>query len=205
MKKIVTGIVSPLFIRVVLVVSGIGMALLLITGIVLLSLNPGTALRLVLLSTMLVIFWLLFLEIGSVVWVIIQRDLERIQHGDASLTGSTIIDAEPLDVYTATELRTPGVYVIHSQGYYKIGQSGNIASRLASLQTASPHPIEVVLVIPHAQPDALEAQLHHQFASRRAQGEWFILTPGDVAWLRSQQAQLADREMPRSRFLRRKK
>lgn len=65
------------------------------------------------------------------------------------------------------------IYFIRSQGFVKIGITGNVNSRLAQLQTASAHVLELLAVIPGSR--AKEAMLHRKFAHLRASGEWFRL------------------------------
>lgn len=79
----------------------------------------------------------------------------------------------------------PGVYVVESQGRYKIGMSTNVRSRISSLQTSNPYPITIVRVFWADNPEQLERQLHARFARRRLVGEWFALTPGEVHFVKA--------------------
>lgn len=75
------------------------------------------------------------------------------------------------------------VYVIDGgNGFYKIGSTSNLESRLRTLQASSPCPLTVVMQGPGS--FHLERALHRQFAHRRAHGEWFELTKPDLKELR---------------------
>lgn len=66
---------------------------------------------------------------------------------------------------------TPTIYFIATQDRQaiKIGYSGNVADRLATLQTGSPIPLVLVATMPGTQTQ--EQRLHAQFD--RINGEWF--------------------------------
>lgn len=73
------------------------------------------------------------------------------------------------------------VYVIRLFGYYKIGRTQSVASRM---KTLSPTllPESPVLVFSGRVYNAakVESTLHKRYAASRAQGEWFRLTPFDL-------------------------
>lgn len=76
------------------------------------------------------------------------------------------------------------IYVIQSQGLYKIGMTGNLADRLKAFKTSLPggmRPIRTKLV-DHA--GKAETFLHEKFAGKRLNGEWFNLSEEDVAWIK---------------------
>lgn len=63
-------------------------------------------------------------------------------------------------------------------GLYKIGRTiGDPASRIQTMQTGSPVPLELVMVLPHVR---WEDVLHHHYREQRRQGEWFELGPSDL-------------------------
>lgn len=68
-----------------------------------------------------------------------------------------------------------GVYLVESGGFYKIGKSKNIKSRLSSLKTGSPNGVELLSTYePYAMTrDRLEKLLHERYADSRTTGEWF--------------------------------
>jgi len=64
------------------------------------------------------------------------------------------------------------VYFISSvRGPIKIGFAANVQARLATLQTASPQPLQVLAAI--AGTAQAERAIHRHFASLRLEGEWF--------------------------------
>jgi hypothetical protein len=76
----------------------------------------------------------------------------------------------------------PGLYVIKSAGYYKIGFASDLKSRLVSLKIGNPTRLRVVIFIPCTIKIAekLEVQLHKTFSNKHLQGEWFKLSSADL-------------------------
>lgn len=65
----------------------------------------------------------------------------------------------------------PAVYFFQAGDFIKIGKSTGWNDRLAAMQTASPHPITPLLVLPA---DAhTERRLHERFKKDQVAGEWF--------------------------------
>lgn len=62
-------------------------------------------------------------------------------------------------------------YLIVSDEHVKIGRSIDPDSRMRSIQTGNPKPLEIAAVIN----GNVEADLHRRFASYRESGEWFRL------------------------------
>lgn len=75
------------------------------------------------------------------------------------------------------------VYLIKdtATGAVKIGISGDVGKRLASLQTASPNKLILLHVISVEDARALELDLHAVYASKRRSGEWFDLGDDEIA------------------------
>ena len=67
--------------------------------------------------------------------------------------------------------RSSWVYFVRALDMIKIGTSTNVAKRLQALRTASPVPLETLLVIPGS--PHLEYELHKRYAALRSHGEWF--------------------------------
>jgi hypothetical protein len=76
------------------------------------------------------------------------------------------------------------VYLMRSGNRYKIGRAKNVGQRLRTFRTADPT-IQVEHVIPCRQASQLEAELHHRFDHQHIDLEWFRLSPGDVAFIKS--------------------
>jgi hypothetical protein len=72
------------------------------------------------------------------------------------------------------------VYLLESNGVYKIGFSRFPLGRVKSLQTGSPYPITMIHKIKTPYFRQLEAKLHYEFRDKRLHNEWFALTPEDV-------------------------
>ncbi len=77
------------------------------------------------------------------------------------------------------------VYLIKSGELYKIGMTtGTIENRVKSLQTGSPHRLEIIHTIKTNDPHNLETYLHDLFKNKRVNGEWFNLDKRDIALIR---------------------
>ena len=76
----------------------------------------------------------------------------------------------------------PGfVYLLRCGEFYKIGRAKKWVDRVATFQTIYPHDLEVIHVARCDDMKAEEEALHKAYADRRDKGEWFRLTPDDVA------------------------
>lgn len=76
------------------------------------------------------------------------------------------------------------VYLIRMSKYYKIGRSSDAVRRLKRLVSASlPFELsmEIVHAVEHQRAAIFEKKLHQQFADVRVRGEWFKLSPEQVA------------------------
>lgn len=81
------------------------------------------------------------------------------------------------------------VYIIGMDGdgvddVYKIGVSNNPKKRLQALNTSNPFPLKMIHRFVADKAADAEAQLHAMFAESRTSGEWFRLTPEQVANLK---------------------
>lgn len=70
------------------------------------------------------------------------------------------------------------VYAINSGGYIKIGVAGSLKKRVKTLQTGSPHLLEVVFSITTEEASLdyeIERELHTRLKEYRMEGEWFAV------------------------------
>jgi hypothetical protein len=83
-------------------------------------------------------------------------------------------------------LKQPGVYVIKSQGWTKIGYASDVARRLHDHRISNPRGFEIITVFLTDQPAELERTLHARFAARRKRGEWFALSATTLEQLKAE-------------------
>lgn len=80
------------------------------------------------------------------------------------------------------------VYVLESNGFYKIGFSDKPEARVRRLQTGSPAPIRLVHCLRTPFFREIEQLLHTRFSSQRISGEWFELFDDDLRYIREMDA-----------------
>jgi hypothetical protein len=73
------------------------------------------------------------------------------------------------------------VYLTKSGRYYKIGKTNSAGRREYELALQMPERIVAIHTIETDDPTGIEAYWHNRFADKRKNGEWFDLSPADVA------------------------
>lgn len=83
--------------------------------------------------------------------------------------------AKPGYVYLVQEINGP---------HFKIGHSKNPAHRQKTFNVKLPYQVEFVCLIQTNDMEKLEHQLHERFSEKRVDGEWFLLSPEDVEYIK---------------------
>ena len=65
------------------------------------------------------------------------------------------------------------VYLLKCQGIYKVGYAKNLKSRIGTIQTSNPFPVELVDSFPSEFPVIDEKNIHDKLSKYLVQGEWF--------------------------------
>ncbi|MCU0492381.1 MAG: GIY-YIG nuclease family protein [Chloroflexaceae bacterium] len=88
---------------------------------------------------------------------------------------------------TARSRPSPGVYLFKAGTAYKIGVTTDVGKRRKQVQAQCADPLEIIHVITDGDAKQIERQLHETFHHRWLHGEWFELTPQDVARIKAGQ------------------
>lgn len=73
------------------------------------------------------------------------------------------------------------VYLLKVGRHYKLGRANSFGRRERELAIQMPEHAQTIHVIKTDDPVGVETYWHRRFADRRGNGEWFALTPEDVA------------------------
>ena len=98
------------------------------------------------------------------------------------LCASAMPDALPRNsAGRAARIATEFVYLMKSGKHYKIGRTNSLGRRGSELSIKIPVPPTTIHSIETDDPVGVEAYWHRRFGGRRGEGEWFSLSPDDVA------------------------
>lgn len=87
--------------------------------------------------------------------------------------------------YQASKTKQRCVYILECRGFYKIGKTADLNTRLKNVQTTNPFDVQVAHAIFTENHSQVESALHELFAESRTTGEWFNLGLRDLARIRS--------------------
>ena len=76
------------------------------------------------------------------------------------------------------------VYLMKSGRYYKIGKTNHVGRREREVMVQMPEALKTVHSIITDDPAGIEDYSHRRFAGKRKNGEWFDLSPEDIAAFR---------------------
>jgi hypothetical protein len=102
-------------------------------------------------------------------------------HGEFADVAAMLPAEPPMRSPRGSKPKDGSVYLIQSGKHYKIGRSDELERRVKEIRVALPEAATLVHTIVTDDPSGIEAYWHRRFADRRANGEWFSLTPADVA------------------------
>lgn len=89
--------------------------------------------------------------------------------------------SEDTNSRAAAKIATGFVYLMKSGRHYKIGHTICPDSRKRQLTIKIPVPPKTIHSIETDDPPGIEAYWHKRFSDKRGEGEWFELSPEDVA------------------------
>lgn len=126
---------------------------------------------------------------GDIAVAIREWIADRVEHGDVAAMLPPSDDDAPAPVPPAAKPVDGFVYLIKSGDFFKVGRSDDAERRFKQISIALPDKAELFHTIRTDDPPGIEAYWHRRFADRRANGEWFKLSPADIAAFRKRKFQ----------------
>jgi len=115
--------------------------------------------------------------------------VELSESGQETLAGEVGKPIEPHHVFAVAKPskhpRVGYVYLVWSHHGYKIGKSVNVKQRTRLFSVKLPFDIRVEHYAKFSDYTQAESTLHKHFHSQRLDGEWFELSPSDVALIKT--------------------
>lgn len=73
-----------------------------------------------------------------------------------------------------------GVYILGCNGFFKIGVTNKLDTRVKTLQTGNPFRIIKIGFLTSKSNYSIEKKIHNEYASNRKEGEWFIFSKEEL-------------------------
>jgi hypothetical protein len=90
---------------------------------------------------------------------------------------------EPTRPWEVRKCKPGYIYLIKSAHGHKIGKTNHVPTRVGAFTLQLPFPTKLIHSMPTNDMMWAEAYLHQTFAHCRINGEWFDLSPDEVAWI----------------------
>lgn len=132
--------------------------------------------------------------VGAAIMFVASSDLrrklaDRLGQGEAKPPTPKSNEAPPIP-RTHSGTPVPGgqgvVYLLKAGPFFKIGKAMDFNKRLNQIKLQLPYEVVVTHKISCDDISHVERYWHKRFASKRQNGEWFVLTDEDVAEFKSQ-------------------
>lgn len=106
---------------------------------------------------------------------------QRPEYADVASLLSSVVSRPAKQADTPDLVVVGAVYLVCMGEFHKIGKSHDPGRRLHKLAIQLPEKHDLVHLIETDDPAGIESYWHRRFASQRTNGEWFRLSPEDVA------------------------
>jgi Meiotically up-regulated gene 113 len=113
--------------------------------------------------------------------------LRQLAQSDSSYTDllellpeAATTESDGIPVRPMSPAVTGQVYLARMGKHHKIGRTGAVGRRMYELAIQLPEALSLVHVLETDDPEGIERYWHQRFASKRTNGEWFLLTREDI-------------------------